>query len=202
MSLCVVLAGGAGQRMGGRKPQRLYRGRPLGEHALSLAAGFASRVAFSVREHQQAEGLPPVELIFDPPEIEGPLAGVVGGLRHGAQTGAVLVLTIPCDTPHLPDDLFRRLEAALVSAPEAMAASALDQQRSHPACTLWRVEALEPALAYARAGHRSLRGLLAELKTCQVYWGDPHCTRFLNVNTVADLAASVGQTAAPTPPPA
>ncbi|MFP5447786.1 MAG: molybdenum cofactor guanylyltransferase [Alphaproteobacteria bacterium] len=200
MKLCVVLAGGAGRRMGGRKPQRLYQAQTLGEHALARAAGFASRVALSVRERPQAEGLPPVDLVFDPPEIEGPLAGVVGGLRYGAEIGAKQVLTIPCDAPHLPDDLFRRLEAALVATPEALAASARDPHRDHPACTLWRTAALESVLAYAEAGHRSLRGLLAELNACQVLWEDPAGRQFLNLNTIEDLTASGGQTAAPERP--
>lgn len=199
MRLCVVLAGGAGRRMGGDKPQRLYQARALGEHALSLAASFASHVALSVRERRQADELPPVQLLFDSPDIEGPLAGVASGLAHSARIGTAHVLTIPCDAPHLPDDLYTRLEEALLQDPDALAASAGDSRQGHPTCTLWRIEALEPLLRYARSGRRSLRGLLAELNCRQVVWEDPRGQAFLNLNTPGDLAGNVGQLAAPQP---
>ncbi|MDP3490297.1 MAG: molybdenum cofactor guanylyltransferase [Phenylobacterium sp.] len=188
MRLCVVLAGGAGRRMGGDKPQRLYQARALGEHALSLAASFANHVALSVRERRQAEALPPVQLLFDPPEIQGPLAGIASGLAHGVAIGAAHVLTIPCDAPHLPGDLYLRLEEALARDPAALAASASDSRQDHPTCTLWRVEALEPLLRYAQSGRLSLRGALAELKARQVLWADPRGRLFLNMNTPEDLA--------------
>ncbi|WP_370867904.1 molybdenum cofactor guanylyltransferase [Phenylobacterium sp.] len=188
MRVCVVLAGGAGRRMGGDKPQRLYQARPLGEHALSLAASFADRIALSVRERRQADGLPPVELLFDHPDIEGPLAGAASSLAHGARLGAAHVLTIPCDAPHLPADLYLRLEEALGRAPEALAASAASRRQEHPTCTLWRIEALESLVCYAQSGRRSLRGLLAELKAHQVLWADPSGEVFLNLNTPEDLA--------------
>ncbi|MDO8409521.1 MAG: molybdenum cofactor guanylyltransferase [Phenylobacterium sp.] len=192
----MVLAGGAGRRMGGDKPQRLYQARALGEHALSLAASFANHVALSVRERRQADELPPVQLLFDSPKIEGPLAGVASGLAHGAQIGAAHVLTIPCDAPHLPDDLYTRLEEALVQDPDALAASAGDSRQGHPTCTLWRIEALEPLLCYAQSGRRSLRGLLVELNGRQVVWEDPRGQVFLNLNTPEDLTNQSGQMAA------
>ncbi|WP_333585510.1 molybdenum cofactor guanylyltransferase [Phenylobacterium sp.] len=195
MRLCVVLAGGAGRRMGGRKPQRLYQGRSLGEQALALAAGFGDQVALSVRDHAQAEGLPPVPLLFDPADIEGPLAGVVSSLDHAVRIGAAQVLTIPCDTPHLPDDLFLRLDAALADFPEALAASAHDGERDQPVCALWRAAAITPVRDYARSGRRSLRGLLQDLQAPQVIWDDPNANLFLNLNTPRDLQAdsSCGQ---------
>lgn len=187
MKLCVVLAGGAGRRMGGNKLQRLYRGRTLGEHALSLAAQFADQVALSVRERGQADGLPLVPLVFDRHDIEGPLAGVVSSLEQAARIGAAQVLTIPCDAPHLPHDLFSRLEAALVEFPDALAASASDGRHSHPPCTLWRAEAIEPVRHYAGSGRRSLKGLLIDLKARHVVWDEPNTDFFLNLNTREDL---------------
>lgn len=197
--LCVVLAGGAGRRMGGGKPQRQYRTRSLGEQALSLAAGFASRVALSVRDRRQADGLPPVELVFDPPGIEGPLAGVVGSLTHGASIGAAHVLTIPCDAPHLPSDLYNKLEEALERNPVAFAAVASDGLRDHPACTLWRTPALGHVMRYAQTGRRSLQGLLPHLDACRVLWSDCRADAFVNLNTLEDLARACN--AAPDPAP-
>lgn len=181
--LCVVLAGGAGQRIGGRKPQRLFGDRSLGALALSLAAGFADHVALAVRDPAQSEGLGPAELLFDPPGIEGPLAGVLSALTHGARMGVAQVLTIPCDTPRLPDDLYTRLAAALEQSPDALAARASDGAHDHPACALWRVEALGPVQRYAHTGRRSLHGALSELNAATVEWSEPDMDWFLNINT-------------------
>jgi molybdopterin-guanine dinucleotide biosynthesis protein A len=186
--LCVVLAGGAGERMGGAKPQRLLNGRPLGEHALRLAAGFADRVALSVRQPGQAAGLPPARLLFDDAGIEGPLAGVVAALNHAAELGVRHVLTIPCDAPRLPPDLYCRLEAALDPAPGVLAAFPTDGVRDHPACTLWRPEARHSLNAYLAQGRRSIHGLLERIGACAVVWDGEASGAFVNLNTPAELA--------------
>ena len=186
--LCVVLAGGAGERMGGDKAQRPLGDRMLGHHALTLAARLAPNVVLAVRDQAQAEGLGPADLVFDPPGVEGPLAGVVGGLVHGERLRAAHVLTIPCDAPLLPADLYAGLEAALERNPGALAATANDGQQDQPACTLWRTAALPPLLRYARTGRRSLHGALSDLKACRAVWPDPGGRMFMNINTTQDLA--------------
>ncbi|MFN3573893.1 MAG: molybdenum cofactor guanylyltransferase [Phenylobacterium sp.] len=186
--LCVVLAGGAGERMGGGKPQRLLNGRPLGEHALRLAAGFADHLALSVRDAGQAAGLPPALLLFDPDGVEGPLAGVAAALDHAAGLGVKHVLIIPCDAPRLPADLYCRLEAALDLAPRVLAAFPSDGHRDHPACGLWRPQARQSLTAYLAHGGRSLKGLLREIGACRVAWSAEASGSFVNLNTPADLA--------------
>ena len=186
--LCVVLAGGAGERMGGAKPQRLLNGLPLGEHALRLAAGFAERIALSVREPRQAVGLPPARLLLDAGGVEGPLAGVAAALNHGAELGVRHVLTIPCDAPRLPPDLYCRLEAALASAPGVLAAFPSDAERDHPACSLWSTEARHVLDDYLARGGRSIYGLLREIGACRVSWDGEAAGAFVNLNTPADLA--------------
>lgn len=186
--LCVVLAGGAGERMGGGKPQRLLNGRPLGEHALQLAARYADHLALSVRQAGQTAGLPPTLLLLDDPGIEGPLAGVAAALDHAAKLGVRHVLTIPCDAPRLPPDLYCRLEAALDQAPEALAAFPSDGHRDHPASSLWRPEARHNLTAYLSGDRRSLNGLLQEISACRVVWPANSAGAFVNLNTPDDLA--------------
>lgn len=185
--LCVVLAGGAGERIGGDKPQRRLDGLALGDRALALAAGYADHVALAVRDSAQAEGLAAAPLVFDPPGIEGPLAGVISGLVHGDGLGLSQILTIPCDTPLLPADLYTRLDEALRLCPTSLAATASDGAQDHSACTLWRVEALAPVQAYAQTGRRSLHGVLAALEARRVVWRDPDTDLFLNINTPQQL---------------
>lgn len=187
--VCVVLAGGEGRRMGGGKALRRLGRMTLGGRALDLARGYAEVAAIAVRHDRQVEDTGDAVLILDNPAIPGPLAGLASAMTHAHARGAQRVLTIACDMPRLPPDLFERLAAALDGAPEAGVAVAASGGRLHPVCALWPADAAAQLAAYAAAGRASLKGFAAELGYTVVEWnargGDP----FVNVNTPEDLAA-------------
>lgn len=187
--VCVVLAGGEGRRMGGGKALRRLGSTTLGGRALDLARGYAGAVAVAVRHDRQMEDTGDAVVILDDPAIPGPLAGLASAIAHARTLGAQRVLTIACDMPRLPPDLFERLEAALDREPDVRVAVAASRARLHPVCALWPTDAAAELAAYAAAGRASLRGFAADLGHTVVEWdardGDP----FVNVNTPADLAA-------------
>ncbi len=111
--VAVVLAGGEGRRMGGGKPLRAWGGRPLLAQALDLARSYAPDVAVAVRDAGQAGRGAAIPLLFDPPDIGGPLAGLAAALDFGRRQGAAWVQTLACDMPYLPADLSDRLAQAL-----------------------------------------------------------------------------------------
>ncbi len=111
----VILAGGEGQRIGGGKPLRVLGGRALIDHALGLARQWAGDVAISVRDADQVGGAQVPLLIDD--DGDGPIAGIASALRYAKAEGFEAVLTIPTDTPLLPQDLVDRLSATLDSPP-------------------------------------------------------------------------------------
>lgn len=72
-----------------------------------------------------AAALPPgVTVLRDAGDTrEGPLAGMLAGLRWAAERGAARLLTVPVDTPLLPADTAVRLAAAVEPDEIAVAAS-------------------------------------------------------------------------------
>jgi molybdenum cofactor guanylyltransferase len=181
----VILAGGQGVRMGGGKPQRLWRGRRLIDRALELAHAYGDCVAIAVRDKDQVIAHGEIQLI-DSPEIAGPLAGLERALRFARDSGGGRVLTIACDCPLLPENLLEVLSAAM--APDTRVALAQSYGRLHPVCGLWDVRALEAVRPYYDSGRSSLRGFAQEIGVTIVDWGAPAHDPFANANTPEELA--------------
>src|SRR4051794_28956460 len=104
----VVLAGGAGRRMGGGKAIAMLAGRPLIVWAIdALRAAGLDRLAVAAKPDT---GLPPLdaEVWREPAEPRHPLAGVTHALDRARDD----VLTLPVDLPLVPPEVLRRLAAA------------------------------------------------------------------------------------------
>ncbi|MDP1631236.1 MAG: molybdenum cofactor guanylyltransferase [Caulobacter sp.] len=187
--VAVILAGGEGRRMGGGKPGRRFGDATLLDRAARLARGYCDTVAIAVREPRQVRARPALPRIIDQPEIEGPLAGLAAALAYARRAGARWVLTLPCDMPHMPPDLRRRLEAAASASGDNRVIMAASGGRAHPVCALWPTDGGGALEHYAASGRRSLKGFAAELGVTLVEWrcasGDP----FANANTPEELDA-------------
>lgn len=105
--LGAVLAGGRSSRFGSDKAEALWQGRPLVEHAVALLRPIAADVVLCGRAYAGLAAIP------DRPAPDmGPLAGLNAALHHAAAHGFDAVLTIGCDTPLVPADLFDRLRGS------------------------------------------------------------------------------------------
>lgn len=180
----VVLAGGEGRRMGGGKPLRLVRGRSLISIALDRALSWSSLVAVSVRSPGQV-GTVDAPLILDRQDVAGPLAGLASALAFAAQASASRLLTLPCDTPNLPDELAERLDEAVV--PGVRAALASCDGRLHPICAVWDVQIHADLPAYIATGRSSVRGFAEAVGLKTVDWDASSARAFHNLNTLTDL---------------
>lgn len=185
----VILAGGDGRRIGGDKPLRRLGGQTLLDRAIALARGWSTDIAISLRHAGQFVLPSDVAEILDEGPVEnggaGPLAGVQAALAFARGREQDAVLVIPCDTPFLPTDLPQRLSAALADG--AMAAVASSGGRLHPACALWRTDALARLPAWRAGGNASLRGFASHVGMQAVEWPatpDP----FFNINSETELA--------------
>jgi molybdopterin-guanine dinucleotide biosynthesis protein A len=163
--------------MGGGKPHRLLGGQTLLARAIERAQSWSDCVAIAVRSAEQVEETG-VRIFLDPPGLEGPLGGLASGLRLERPT----VITIPCDSPFLPDNLVDRLTSALPGHGAALPASG---GRLHPVCGLWRADVLAEVRAYAASGRRSLIGFAETIGYARVEWPEG---AFFNVNTAEHLA--------------
>jgi molybdopterin-guanine dinucleotide biosynthesis protein A len=185
----VILAGGAGTRIGGAKALRPLGSGTLIDAVIARVRDQVSALALNIADADggdyRARFGSSFPLLGDTlPPGTGPLAGVVAGLEWAASLDGVKWLaTFPCDTPFLPHDLVPHLLAA--STPGRPIA-AEDGERLHGVCAIWPV-ACAPAL---RAGVESgrLRSMVSALEAL----GGMRCTiadrdAFFNVNTPEDL---------------
>ena len=182
----VILAGGQGLRMGGRKPERLFRGRRLIDPVIDRALMWNVPAVICVRRPGQVSGAALAQ-ILDLPDMEGPLAGLLAAFEWARQEGLDHFLTLPCDTPFLPDDVLPRL--LRVCQDTGQAAVAASNGRQHPTCAVWPLAAQPGVAAYAKTGRRSLSGALETCGAVEVAWPESPDDMFLNINTPEDLAA-------------
>lgn len=183
----LILAGGAGRRMGGQdKGLLLHQGLPLIAWALQCLAPQVENLYISANRNianYSALGHP---VIRDPrPDLPGPLAGLEAGLR--AFHGDILVC-VPCDTPGFPADLVQRLVACMGAAP---AAWAVTDVREHPVFMACRRETLRELEAYLERGERRVGAWLKEIDAVPVRFPDE--AAFANYNTPETLAAAPGR---------
>lgn len=176
----VVLAGGQARRMGGTDKGLVeLAGRPMIEHVLErLRPQVRSVLINANRNLDQYEryGYPVI------PDAErnysGPLAGMASAMG-AAETE--FILTVPCDSPLLPEDLAARLAAALHAA-RADIAVAHDGTRLQPVFALLRVDLL-PSLQQALANEeRKIDRWYARHPMAEADFSDQR-DAFRNVNT-------------------
>ena len=185
----LVLAGGRSRRMGGRDKALVeLDGETLVARCVRRLAPQVAAVGVSVREETSVPGLA-AELVPDGEAGgEGPLAGILAGLRWARARDCRRLASLPVDTPFAPADLVAQLAAVATADRIAVAASL---GREHRTVALWPV-AVETALtAYLRGGSdRSVRGFLAAagFVAVDVAAGPDGTDPFFNVNTPDDLA--------------
>ena len=185
----VLLAGGRATRMGGGDKCLLpLAGRPLLAHVIERMAPQVSALALNANGDPArfaGFGLPVVADTL--PGFQGPLAGLLAGMRWAETRGATSIATAAADTPFFPRNYVERLLTA--SKPVAVARSG---GRTHPLFSLVPVALagdLEDFLG--RQASRKVTdwlGLHAPAAIDLDGPADAPVDPFFNVNTAADLA--------------
>lgn len=186
----LILAGGRGQRMDGRdKGLQIFSGRPLVAHVAERLRPQVETFLISANRNRDAYAAFGAQVVSDETQdFAGPLAGMLAGLR-AARTD--YVLTVPCDSPFLPEDLGERLAAALTDspsgtgAPPLLAAFAVTARGPHPVFALLHRALADDLAATLASGEHRVRAWLARHKAVQVHFGNER--PFYNVNTLDDL---------------
>lgn len=94
----VVLAGGQSRRFGRDKAEAQLGGISLLDWSLSALAPHADLLLISGRPHPLH-----VSVADRPGAGYGPLGGLAGAMVEAAERGYSHILSLPCDTPHLPE---------------------------------------------------------------------------------------------------
>jgi molybdopterin-guanine dinucleotide biosynthesis protein A len=192
--VALILAGGAGSRLGGvDKAFVALDGKPLIAHLLARLQMQAADIAVSANgdvARFAAFGLP----VLPDGELagKGPLAGVAAGLTWALDAGAAALLTVPVDTPFIPADLAERLHP--------VPAVAVHGGRQHHLVASWPASFLPALLEFlGQPGDYKVRDALALAGARPVDFPAP-ADPFINLNTPADMAVALGRIKSRGPP--
>lgn len=180
----VILAGGQGRRMGmidkGLQP---FSGETLVRRVLRRLAPQVATVLISANrnlDRYRELGCPVVTDRI--PGFAGPLAGLQAAFFA---SDVPLIVTVPCDSPFLPEDLVQRLRAGL-EAKDADIAVPRTGTQVHRAFGLMRRE-IQPGLeAFLDSGERRVGLWQASLNVAEVEFDDQP-DAFSNINTPEEL---------------
>ena len=178
----LILAGGAGRRVGGHDKGLLnWRGRPLIEHVMDMLAPQVAGVLISCNRNQDRYAAYGHRIVGDSrPGFQGPMAGLEAA---GQDIATEFTLICPCDTPLLPADLAPRLFRGFASAggEQLDISYAGDGTRGQYLCALIRTACLASIGDYLDQGGRSVRGWYKLHATLQVDFSDcPEAFRNFN----------------------
>jgi molybdenum cofactor guanylyltransferase len=190
----VVLAGGAGRRIGGGKAVVELRGTPLVRYPLRALQAVLAEVVVVAKQGSELPPLPGVPIWIEPAEPRHPLAGIVHALE-GAGAAAELagpareILVSAGDLPFVGPELVERLVRADPSGAPAVVPRA--GGRLQPLLARYAPAAYAPlAAALRRDPLPSLTDAVAALEPRVIDLGDP--LPFFNVNVPEDLLTAAG----------
>ncbi|WP_295515745.1 molybdenum cofactor guanylyltransferase MobA [uncultured Pseudomonas sp.] len=179
----LILAGGRGQRMGGRDKGLVeWQGQPLVAHVQAVVRPLTDDLVISCNRNAERYAQWADQLVADDePDYPGPLAGILAGLvvaRHD------WVLLLPCDAPRIDAVLAEQLlAAAQASQGPVMARQGGYWQPLFTALPRRLLPALREAWA---SGERSPRGALLPLGLTAVDFAEEDL-RLANFNDPAAL---------------
>ena len=182
----IVLCGGRGRRMGTvDKGLVELNGKPLVAHVIERLAPQVGTLIINANQNIDRYAA------FDRPVLSdaldgyaGPLAGLHAGMTYA---NTPYVVTAPCDSPFLPQDLVARLSATLMrNGAQIAVAKTFDQP--HPVFALVRRDVLAHLERFLQAGGRKIDAWYATLVAADAPFDD-EADAFRNINTREELDA-------------
>lgn len=178
--LGVVLAGGAGRRIGGSKALVELNHRPLISYPLEAVWRALGNVTIVAKADTELPSVPGATVWIEPEEPRHPLTGIVHALSL-ADLRPVLICA--SDMPLVSAELVARLAAADAGGAPAVVASR--QGELEPLLGCYRHAALAPLTAAMRDPTVRLRDAIAALGPRRYEVEDPE--QLFNVNSPDDL---------------
>ncbi len=186
----VVLAGGAGTRMGCDKVSLVFRGMTLAERTIRTLSGLFDEILVVGRQPDGFDLRGVDTVLPDDAPGAGPLGGIATGLRHMKRERGFFVA---CDMPLLDASVVAALleEAGRAGADAVVPVHEAKREPLHAVYAKTCLPAVERLIA---SGDLRVHALFETVRTH--YWDaieagfDGRC--FANVNTGADLEALEG----------
>ena len=190
---CVILAGGAGRRIGSEKAFLEFFGKKMIERTVDLVAEVVDDVVVVARDEEQLARLqnlvPKVRLVCDSVQGFGPVAGLAAGM---AEARGEYALAVGCDLPFLNPKVLELLFSYACGSDAAIPAQ--EGGFIEPLHAVYRAELMARACQNAlKAGQRRIRDPLKGLQVKNVSVAllrpvDPELLSFFNLNTEEDLS--------------
>ena len=161
------------------------QGKPLIEHIITALRPQVGDIIINANRNLERYGefgFPVVKDMLG--EFFGPLAGMASGMQA---SNTPYIMTVPCDSPFIPDAMADTLSSALAAA-RADISVAHDGVRLQPVFALIRCELLPELLAYLEAGGRKIDTWYEQQRMATAdfsAWPDT----FLNLNRPEDKQA-------------
>ena len=160
-----------------------FHGKPLVDIAIAKLGPQVGAVIISANRNISQYEQRGCVVIKDPgfqddgPNYEGPLAGILAGLR---EITTDWLATVPCDCPQFPIDFVTQLAQASLKSDTS------SYVQGHPTFALLKKSELPRLEHYLQHGRRKLGDWLAEIQAEPVTFG--HEEAFRNLNTPQDLS--------------
>lgn len=180
----IILSGGRATRMNGLdKGLIVLQNKPLIQHVIERLTPQVDEIIINANREISAYKKFGLQVLQDEHEnFIGPLAGFSLGLTHAKHD---YVLTVPCDSPQLPQDLAERLMKYLLNH-DADIAIAISKDNLYPVFSLSKKSMLPSLTHYLQQGERKVSTWQKSLKYVVVDFSDDP-DAFINLNTLEDL---------------
>lgn len=186
----LILAGGRAQRMGGIDKGLIpFHNKPLIESAIAKLKPQTQSIIINANRNITKYASYGYPVIMDEtPDFSGPLAGYAVGLK-ACKTS--YLLTSPCDSPLLPNNLAELLSAEMERGDfQLVYASSKETDGkvwAQPVFCLMRTNLQESLTQFLMKGDLKIDRWFKELRCSTVIFDDPQV--FANVNTPEELKA-------------
>lgn len=186
----LILAGGRAQRMGGIDKGLIpFHNKPLIESAIAKLKPQTQSIIINANRNITKYASYGYPVIMDEtPDFSGPLAGFAVGLK-ACKTS--YLLTSPCDSPLLPNNLAELLSTEMERGDfqlvYASSKEADGKVWAQPVFCLMRTNLQESLTQFLMKGDLKIDRWFKELRSSTVIFDDPQV--FANVNTPEELKA-------------
>ena len=180
----VILAGGKSTRMGGvDKGLMPFLGETMVNWIIQRLSPQVSSILINANREIESYKSYGLHVIHDEiSDFSGPLAGLHAGMKAA---NTEFILTAPCDSPLLADDLATRLMDALIKNHADIAVAKTGSQH-HPVFCLCRANLSEDLELYLKNGGRKVDEWQKKHAYIEVSFDD-NPSAFSNINTPEEL---------------
>ncbi len=179
------MAGGRAQRMGGDDKGLLeLAGKPMISYVLNRLRPQVDTTLINANRNIARYKEFGAAVISDTmADFQGPLAGMSIAMQV-ARTP--YIVTVPCDSPFVPQDYVQRMFDGLVER-NAVVATATDGDRWQPVFSLIETHLYDDLIVYLKSGERKIDLWFKKHAVVAVNFSD-QTEAFLNINTPEDKA--------------